>query len=91
MTVTYNNGVTAVHDASFALGPGTICALVGVNGSGKSTLFKAIMGFVRPVGRRGAALRACRCDEALEAQHRRLCAAERGRRLELSRSWSRTS
>ena len=37
-----------MHDASFDLDPGTICALVGVNGSGKSTLFKAIMGFVRP-------------------------------------------
>lgn len=46
--VTYNNGTTAVEDASFELGPGTICALVGVNGSGKSTIFKAIMGFVRP-------------------------------------------
>jgi manganese/iron transport system ATP-binding protein len=46
--VTYPNGFTAVHDASFELDPGTICALVGVNGSGKSTIFKAIMGFVRP-------------------------------------------
>ena len=48
LTVTYNNGYTAVRDASFELDPGTICALVGVNGSGKSTIFKAIMGFVRP-------------------------------------------
>jgi manganese/iron transport system ATP-binding protein len=48
LTVTYPNGVTAMRDASFQLGPGTICALVGVNGSGKSTIFKAIMGFVRP-------------------------------------------
>jgi manganese/iron transport system ATP-binding protein len=48
LTVTYNNGVTAVEDATFDLDPGTICALVGVNGSGKSTIFKAIMGFVRP-------------------------------------------
>ena len=46
--MTYPNGVTAMRDATFALGPGTICALVGVNGSGKSTIFKAIMGFVRP-------------------------------------------
>jgi manganese/iron transport system ATP-binding protein len=37
--------VTALLDASFALGTGTICALVGVNGSGKSTLFKTMMGF----------------------------------------------
>ncbi len=48
LTVTYNTGLTAVHDASFELDPGTICALVGVNGSGKSTIFKAIMGFVTP-------------------------------------------
>jgi manganese/iron transport system ATP-binding protein len=48
LTVTYPNGFTAVHDASFVLDPGTICGLVGINGSGKSTIFKAIMGFVRP-------------------------------------------
>ncbi|HET9537962.1 MAG TPA: manganese/iron ABC transporter ATP-binding protein [Mesorhizobium sp.] len=46
ITVTYRNGHTALHDASFAVPRGTITALVGVNGSGKSTLFKAIMGFV---------------------------------------------
>jgi len=46
VTVTYRNGHTALHDASFSLPAGTITALVGVNGSGKSTLFKAIMGFV---------------------------------------------
>ncbi|MDF7666319.1 manganese/iron ABC transporter ATP-binding protein [Orbaceae bacterium ESL0727] len=48
ITVTYNNGYTAIHDASFALEGGTVCALVGINGSGKSTLFKTIMGMVRP-------------------------------------------
>jgi manganese/iron transport system ATP-binding protein len=48
LTVTYNNGYTAVRDVSFNLHAGTICGLVGVNGSGKSTIFKAIMGFVRP-------------------------------------------
>lgn len=48
LTVTYPNGTTALRDASFELGPGTICGLVGVNGSGKSTLFKAVMGFVTP-------------------------------------------
>lgn len=46
LTVTYRNGVTALHDASFAIPRGTIAALVGVNGAGKSTLFKAIMGFL---------------------------------------------
>ncbi len=48
ITVTYNNGHTAIHNATFTLTGGTICALVGVNGSGKSTLFKSIMGMVRP-------------------------------------------
>ncbi|MBV4507322.1 manganese/iron ABC transporter ATP-binding protein [Pseudomonas sp. BW13M1] len=46
-TVTYRNGHTALHDASFELPMGSITALVGINGSGKSTLFKAIMGLVR--------------------------------------------
>ena len=48
VTVTYTNGVTAVRNATFKLGPSTICALVGVNGSGKSTLFKTLMGFLQP-------------------------------------------
>lgn len=47
-TVTYNNGHTAIFDASFSITGGTICALVGINGSGKSTLFKTIMGLVKP-------------------------------------------
>ncbi len=46
ITVTYRNGHTALHDASFEIPTGTITALVGINGSGKSTLFKSIMGFV---------------------------------------------
>lgn len=46
LTVTYRNGTTALVDASFSVGRGSICGLVGVNGAGKSTLFKAIMGFV---------------------------------------------
>jgi manganese/iron transport system ATP-binding protein len=48
VSVAYANGHLALHDASFHLTGGTICALVGVNGSGKSTLFKSIMGFVTP-------------------------------------------
>jgi len=46
--VRYRNGNVALHDASFRLAAGTICALVGVNGSGKSTMFKSIMGFIKP-------------------------------------------
>lgn len=48
VSMVYANGHLALHDATFHLGSGTICALVGVNGSGKSTLFKSIMGFLRP-------------------------------------------
>ena len=48
VTVTYNNGHTAISDASFHLRGGTLCALIGMNGSGKSTLFKSIMGMVPP-------------------------------------------
>jgi manganese/iron transport system ATP-binding protein len=48
VSVAYANGHLALHDATFHLASGTICALVGVNGSGKSTLFKSIMGFVKP-------------------------------------------
>lgn len=48
VTVTYPNGMTALKDTTFELGPGSIAGLVGVNGSGKSTLFKAIMGFIEP-------------------------------------------
>ncbi len=46
VTVTYRNGHTALHNASFSVPCGSVTALVGVNGAGKSTLFKAIMGFV---------------------------------------------
>ncbi|KAE9542031.1 ATP-binding cassette domain-containing protein [Ursidibacter maritimus] len=51
VTVRYNNGHTAIHDITFDLTGGTICALLGVNGSGKSTLFKSIMGLVSPEGK----------------------------------------
>ena len=48
VTITYNNGHTALRDAGFCTPLGSITALVGVNGSSKSTLFKAIMGFLKP-------------------------------------------
>jgi len=48
ISVTYNNGHTAIENARFQLHGGSICALLGVNGSGKSTLFKTIMGIIRP-------------------------------------------
>ena len=46
VTVTYDNGHTAIWDTTFSLPTGSITALVGVNGSGKSTLFKSLMGLV---------------------------------------------
>ena len=64
VTVTYRNGHTALRDASFTLGRGTIAALVGVNGAGKSTLFKAIMGFV-PLARGEIRLMGLPVDQAL--------------------------
>jgi manganese/iron transport system ATP-binding protein len=70
LTVTYPNGNIALRDASFDLGPGTICGLVGVNGSGKSTLFKAIMGFLSP----GAGEVRIAGVSAREAQKRNLVA-----------------
>ena len=82
LTVTYRNGHTAIEGATFDLGLGSICGLVGINGSGKSTLFKAIMGFVRPTRGTVQPVRHAGRRRA-EAQHRRLRAAERGRRLEL--------
>ncbi len=38
---------TALHQASFAVEPGSLTALVGPNGAGKSTLLKALSGDVR--------------------------------------------
>ena len=49
LTVTYNNGTTALRNVSFEIPTSTITALVGVNGAGKSTLFKALMGFIPTV------------------------------------------
>ena len=66
VTVTYRNGHTALHDASFEIPRGTITALVGVNGAGKSTLFKAIMGFV-PAARGEITLLGKTVKEALAA------------------------
>ena len=44
LSVTYNNGNTALRNVSFEIPQGTITALVGVNGAGKSTLLMTISG-----------------------------------------------
>jgi branched-chain amino acid transport system ATP-binding protein len=41
-------GLRAVADLSFAVGPGEIKAVIGPNGAGKSTLFNMIAGVTRP-------------------------------------------
>jgi ABC-type branched-subunit amino acid transport system ATPase component len=40
-------GVTAVNECSFAVGKGTITALIGPNGSGKTTVFNMITGYLK--------------------------------------------
>ncbi|MBO7532526.1 MAG: sugar ABC transporter ATP-binding protein, partial [Victivallales bacterium] len=40
--------VTALHDVTFSVRRGTVCALCGENGAGKSTLMKVLAGVHRP-------------------------------------------
>jgi ABC-type multidrug transport system fused ATPase/permease subunit len=42
----------ALHDVSFALGPGERIALVGINGAGKTTLVKLLLGLYQPTAGR---------------------------------------
>ncbi|MGE4290709.1 MAG: ABC transporter ATP-binding protein [Desulfovibrio sp.] len=39
---------TIIHDVSFRVGDGRVCALIGPNGAGKSTLVKAVSGILPP-------------------------------------------
>src|SRR5450631_227856 len=45
---TYPNGVHALDDVSFSVGPGEIVAIVGGSGCGKSTLLRAVSGLDTP-------------------------------------------
>jgi branched-chain amino acid transport system ATP-binding protein len=41
-------GVTALHDATFTVGDGSVCGLIGPNGAGKTTLFNCISRLADP-------------------------------------------
>jgi branched-chain amino acid transport system ATP-binding protein len=41
-------GVTALRDAAFEVGDGTVCGLIGPNGAGKTTLFNCISRLAHP-------------------------------------------
>jgi monosaccharide-transporting ATPase len=63
-------GVRALREASLALRPGRVHALVGENGAGKSTLIKVITGVYRPdSGRITLASNEVSFDTPLDAQH----------------------
>jgi len=45
---TFGGAVTALHDVSFAVPTGSICALLGHNGAGKTTAIKILSTLLRP-------------------------------------------
>lgn len=47
LSVRLPGGVKALHNVSFEVPRGTICALVGPNGAGKSTLLRTVLGLDR--------------------------------------------
>ena len=81
-TVTYRNGHTALRDATFKIPAGTITALVGRE---RQRQVHAVQGDhgVRPARRGRDHDPRPAGQRRAEEEHRRLCAAERGDRLEL--------
>lgn len=47
-TVTYANGVTALHETDLLIPAGTFLVLLGPSGAGKSSLLRCLNGLVRP-------------------------------------------
>ena len=64
-------GVTALHDVSFDVAPGSCHAVCGENGAGKSTLGKILAGLIEPdagqIELRGRAVRFTSPRDALKA------------------------
>jgi ABC-2 type transport system ATP-binding protein len=48
-------GRRALHDCSFRIPAGRVCALAGPNGAGKSTLLALAAGLLRPVSGKSSA------------------------------------
>jgi len=45
---TFDGGVTALHDVSFSVAEGSVCALLGHNGAGKTTTINILSTLLRP-------------------------------------------
>jgi phosphonate transport system ATP-binding protein len=50
LTVTYPNGVTALHPTDLSVEAGRFLVLLGPSGAGKSSLLRCLNGLVRPTG-----------------------------------------
>lgn len=51
LSVTYPNGVKAIHDINLSLESKGICGIIGPNGGGKTTLIKAVLGLIPHQGK----------------------------------------